>query len=213
MLNLLTRDAVFASFVRLDPDGPPVPSPRSVTLPRACAHSFAAVGDGVVWGWGSTEAAALDDAAYSLAENLSEGAARPVLSTVPIRESRYREIVAGTHHGARVDAAAIEPCYGPAVVVEVEGEPLAHCYVREDAPELLVACREHRAPLRVDGLPSDDGRAILVSARVAEAMRALGLRRRGQVYSPGLVTRVGEGTVAQWVVWHADLSAPGPDGE
>ena len=50
-----------------------------------------------------------------------------------------------------------------------------------------VICTPEAAPVAVDGLPDDDGEAIVVAAPVAAAMAVLGMRRRGAVISPGRV--------------------------
>ena len=58
------------------------------------------------------------------------------------------------------------------------------------APGVLVEgvlCTPESAPIAVEGLPEDDGEAIVVAAPVAAAMAALGIRRRGAVISPGRV--------------------------
>ena len=59
-------------------------------------------------------------------------------------------------------------------------------------------------PSKIDGLP-DDG-DIIVAAQVADAMRLLGLRHRGQVYSPMLlVYRKGSPVGSPGLIWHRDL--------
>lgn len=50
-----------------------------------------------------------------------------------------------------------------------------------------VLCARETEPLNIEGLPEDDGEAIVVAAPVAAAMAVLGVRRIGPVISPGRV--------------------------
>lgn len=108
-------------------------------------------------------------------------------------------------------------CPFPLTLGRVDAEPILSSgaavvrYAAAGEPIIIdgLACTPEAAPVAVDGLPDDDGEAIIVPAIVAAAMLTLGMRRRGAVVSPG---RLQGAPGAQWAptpTLHTGLLAEG----